>query len=109
MTESPNESKPEVKQAKFSDAPVKVSFSTKPVNRREPSDEPADQEFHIVYIDFLDGQGPLDAGEAYPKAEGGGFDVEIYVTRSAQPHAFKILSAATAFFRTKNISIEYTD
>jgi len=101
--------KPEAKQAKFlKDVPVKVSFSAKPVNRREPNDEPADSEFHIVYIDFLEGQGPSDAGEAYPQ-EHGGFDVEVYVSRSAQPYAFQILNAAVRFFKTNNVSIEYTD
>lgn len=101
--------KEEVKQAVFhKDARVNVTFSAKPVNRREASDEPSDQEFHIVYMDLFDGRGRTDIGEAYIQASGE-FEVELYVTRSAQPYAFQIVGAADRFFDVRNVSIEYVD
>lgn len=103
MPESTLPTTPEEKSkaAVFSDEPVKVTFSKKPVTRRSPKDEESPDPFYIVYIDGS------DVGEAYPKS--GGFDAEIYLTRSAQPHAFKVLHAAERFFETRNISIEYVD
>lgn len=109
MNESPQEAGQPVtpiaerKAATFlPDEKVKVTFSASPVNRREASDEPSDTPFHIV---SMDGN---DIGEAYPQ-ESGDFDVEIYVTRSAQPYAYQILHAAERFFQTRDISVEYVD
>lgn len=89
------------KQATFSDESVVVTFGKNAVNRREPNDEPSEDSFHIVYINGW------DAGEAYPKMDESG--VEIYLTQSAQPNAFKVLHSAERFFQTKNIKISYTD
>lgn len=106
MPEEAQEPRP---QATFRpDTKVKVTFSQKKYNRREPEDEPQDEEFHIVYMDLLDGTGSSDIGEAYPQ-ESGDFDVELYVHRSMQPYAHQLVDAAVAFFRTKNVSVEYVD
>jgi hypothetical protein len=104
----PEETKEPRKQATFNrDAHVTVTFSPKALNRRNPEDEPSDAEFHIVYMDMQDGNGPSDIGEAYLKS--GDFDIEMYVSRSAQPYAYQLLHAAEGRFKTRNISIEYVD
>jgi len=92
-------------QARFSSDPVKVTFSKQTYNRRSPDEEdPSETKFHIVSID---GE---EAGEASLLWESqGNFDIDILLTRTAQPYALQVLNAAERFLRTKNISITYYD
>ena len=92
-----------VRQARFSDERLTVTFGPE-VDRREHDDEPSEQPFHIVYINGW------DAGMAYHvQGSSGCFDVEAYLTRTAQPYAQQVLRAAERRFKTRNVSVEYYD
>jgi len=95
-------------QATFKrDVPVKVSFSRQSYTRRDHDDEPGEGEFHIVYMDLLDGTGRQDCGEAILSE--GDFDVIIMAPRSVQPYAYQLLEAAKRRFGARNISVRYHD